>query len=73
MHVVWPRPRVRRRAEPEHDVRADQSGEEHDFRRQKQPQTTLAIRNRQRRLVGQFDGRVAVIGGLAFVRIHVIV
>ena len=40
-------------AKSEHDVRADESGEEHDFRTEEQPQRQLTVGDGQ----AHFDGR----------------
>ena len=61
------------RAEPQHDVRADQAGEEHDLGRQKQPDDQLAVGERQAGMV--FEPRpvamiVSVVGAV-FVRCRV--
>src|SRR5712672_1042934 len=52
MHIVRRRPG--HGSKSEHNVCADQSGEEHDLRRKKQPQTGLAVGNWQRRLILKF-------------------
>jgi hypothetical protein len=59
--VVRQRPGAFRGAEAEHDVRADQAGEKHDFRRQEQPQAELAVGNRQAALILQLDVSMPVL------------
>jgi hypothetical protein len=59
MHLVRRRPL--RRAETQHDVRGDQPGEKHNFRRKEQPQAELAAAEGQRRLILQRNVPMSVI------------
>ena len=61
VHLVRPRPG--QGTEAQHDVRADQAGEEHDLGREEQPHDQLAVGERQAGLVLELRGgrdRVAV-------------
>ena len=60
MHFVRNRPG--RSPEPQHDVGADQAGEEHDFRREEQPDDRLAVGNRQPWMVLQWH--VGAVGAI---------